>query len=188
MEAITAPTPTCNTTTAAASASVQHVTKKSSDELLRKFADSGDEAEVPARKQLAVRVSKRRKRSRVNGEGDHQCDSPLNRRSTGLVERRSLLPAGTKNKALFRKIGIHGGRGSHLRATDIRNKSLFGSIRKVRFFIFYFLFITLHQLFIFIKYVSRYNLQRRKRSRTLDLRCRHKCFLRDQFIIICLIC
>ncbi|XP_009376140.2 uncharacterized protein LOC103964876 [Pyrus x bretschneideri] len=130
MEAITAPTPTCNTTTAAASASVQHVTKKSSDELLRKFADSGDEAEVPARKQLAVRVSKRRKRrSRVNGDGDQQCESPLSGKS-GLVERRSLLPAGTKSKALFRKIGIHGGRASHLRARDIRNKSLFGTIHK----------------------------------------------------------
>ncbi|XP_009369540.2 uncharacterized protein LOC103958940 [Pyrus x bretschneideri] len=123
MESLTTGTPTtCS--------SVQHVTKKSSDELLRKFADSGDEADASARKQLAVRMSKRRKRSRLNGEGDHQCDSPSNGRSTGLVERRSLLPAGTKNKALFRKIGIHGGRASHLRATDIRNKSLFGSIRK----------------------------------------------------------
>lgn len=151
MEAITTTTPPCTTTAAAASASVQHVTKKSSDELLRKFADSGDEAEVPARKQLAVRVSKRRKRSRVNGDGDQQCESPLSGKS-GLVERRSLLPAGTKSKALFRKIGIHGGRGSHLRATDIRNKSLLHSIHKVRFFLFFI--YTLHQMFIFIKYVE----------------------------------
>ncbi|KAM0993145.1 hypothetical protein ACFX2I_008862 [Malus domestica] len=123
MESLTTATPTT-------CASVQHVTKKSSDELLRKFADSGDEADAPASKRMVVRVSKRRKRSRVNGEGDHQCESPSNGKTTGLVERRSLLPAGTKNKALFRKIGIHGGRGSHLRATDIRNKSLFRSIHK----------------------------------------------------------
>ncbi|BBH07446.1 hypothetical protein Prudu_019386, partial [Prunus dulcis] len=90
---------------AATSASVQHVNKKSSDELLRKFADSGDEAEEAPEKKQVIRVSKRRK-------------------------RRSLLPAaGTKNKALLRQLGVHG-RASQLRARDIRNKSFFGAIHK----------------------------------------------------------
>lgn len=120
------PTPTRTTVTATASASVQHVTKRSSDELLRKFADSGDEAEASAKKQVARVLSKQRKRSRKSGEFD-QCESPSNGKSSSLVEKRSLLPAGTKNKALLRQLGVHG------RSRDIRNKSLFGTIHKVRF-------------------------------------------------------
>ncbi|XP_030927348.1 uncharacterized protein LOC115953724 [Quercus lobata] len=109
----------------ASSATVQHVNKKSSDELLKKFAemgsDSGDEA--PARKEL--RVLKRRKRGRIIREGG-QCDSPSN--STSLVERRSLLPlVPTRRSELLRQLGI--GR-TKLRARDIKNKSLLGTIEK----------------------------------------------------------
>ncbi|KAK9921682.1 hypothetical protein M0R45_030184 [Rubus argutus] len=118
------PTPTTTVTaTATASASVQHVTKRSSDELLRKFADSGDEASASVKKQVVKVLSKQRKRSRKSGEFD-QCESPSNGKSSSLVEKRSLLPAGTKNKALFRQLGVHG------RSRDIRNKSLFGTIHK----------------------------------------------------------
>ena len=113
-------------TSTAAPANVQHVTKKSSDELLRKFADSGDEAE-----KKDLRVAKRRKKSRVVREG-RQCESPLNG-STALVERRSLLPlaaAATRRSALLRQLGF--GR-AQIRARDIRNKSVLVAIEKVRF-------------------------------------------------------
>ncbi|KAI5318614.1 hypothetical protein PRUPE_7G077000 [Prunus persica] len=129
MDPLPTPTPTPTPAPAATSASVQHVNKKSSDELLRKFADSGDEAEEAPEKKQVIRVSKRRKvRNRASGEGE-QCESPSNGKNS-LVERRSLLPAaGTKNKALLRQLGVHG-RASQLRARDIRNKSFFGAIHK----------------------------------------------------------
>ncbi|XP_062005509.1 uncharacterized protein LOC133722654 [Rosa rugosa] len=118
--------PTSAAATATASASVQHVTKRSSDELLRKFADSCNEAEASAKKKAIRALSKQRKRSRKSGEFD-QSESPSNGKSSSLVERRSLLPvvAGTKNKGLLlRQLGVHG------RSRDIRNKSLFGTIHK----------------------------------------------------------
>ncbi|KAF5474049.1 hypothetical protein F2P56_005988 [Juglans regia] len=107
-------------------AKVQHVNKKSSDELLRKFAelDSDSAEEAPGRKEL--RVSKPRKRSRRTRmrEGD-QCESPSNG-STSLLERRSLLPLAVKRRsALLRQLGI--GRSS-FRARD--NKSILGRIEK----------------------------------------------------------
>jgi len=128
----------------ASAANVQHVNKKSSDELLRKFAELGSDSadEAPARKEL-VRVSKRHKiRSRIVRDGD-QCESPSNG-STRLSERRSLLPlAATRRSALLRQLGI--GR-SQFRARDIKNKSLLGTIEKVRlFFRCYFIF-----LFVFV--------------------------------------
>ncbi|KAK7336644.1 hypothetical protein VNO77_17190 [Canavalia gladiata] len=91
-------------------AKVQHVTKKSSDELLRKFAEMGsDDAEK----------KKRRKKRR---ELQFECDSPSNGGSA-VVERRSLLPSKvTRRSVLLRQ----------LRAKDmIKNKpSLFGTIHK----------------------------------------------------------
>ncbi|KAI4300688.1 hypothetical protein L6164_034036 [Bauhinia variegata] len=119
--------PATATVTAAAPANVQHVTKKSSDELLRKFADSdsGDEAQKNKRD---LRVAKRRKKSRAVRE-DGQCESPSNSfGSTALVERRSLLPlAATRRSALLRQLGI--GR-AQLRARELRNKSLLVTIEK----------------------------------------------------------
>ncbi|KAG2686931.1 hypothetical protein I3843_09G030400 [Carya illinoinensis] len=105
-------------------AKVQHVNKKSSDELLRKFAelDSDSAEEAPVRKEL--RVLKPRKRSRRTREGD-QCESPSNS-SASLLERRSLLPLAVKRRsALLRQLGI--GR-SPFRARD--NKSILGRIEK----------------------------------------------------------
>ncbi|TKY53255.1 hypothetical protein E2542_SST24781 [Spatholobus suberectus] len=84
---------------------VQHVTKKSSDELLRKFAEVGDSNNAP----------KKKKKRREEG-------------GTALAERRSLLaPAATRKTALLRQIGI--GR-AHLRTRDFRNKYLLGTIPK----------------------------------------------------------
>ncbi|KAL2320856.1 hypothetical protein Fmac_029825 [Flemingia macrophylla] len=86
-------------------AKVQHVTKKSSDELLRKFAEVGSQEQ-----------SKRRKKRR-----EDDCDSPSNG-GAALVERRSLLPLrGPRKSVLLRQ----------LRVRDARNKSsLFGTIHK----------------------------------------------------------
>lgn len=88
-------------------ATVQHVPKKSSDELLAKFAQlSSDDHK-----------NKRRKKT--------QSETP----SAALVERRSLLPpALTRKSALLRQLGI--GR-VRLKARDLRNKSLLATIDKV---------------------------------------------------------
>ncbi|EXC04790.1 hypothetical protein L484_007899 [Morus notabilis] len=112
------------------STNVQHVTKKSSDELLRKFAELDDEAPVAA----AKKVSKRRRRSaesRGEGGGDQNCESPSNGHGSSLVESRSLLPtaaATARKSALLRQLGIRS--RAHLRAREIRHKSLFGTIEK----------------------------------------------------------
>ncbi|XP_061346348.1 uncharacterized protein LOC133292000 [Gastrolobium bilobum] len=106
------------TTSATDDAKIQHVTKKSSDELLMKFAELGsDEAErkIDLR---SVSVSKRRKKKRR----EYQCDSP-SYVGTAVVERRSLLPLPpvTRRSVFLRQ----------LRASQ-RNKSssLMGTIQK----------------------------------------------------------
>ncbi|KAJ0088047.1 hypothetical protein Patl1_32974 [Pistacia atlantica] len=102
---------------------VQHVTKKSSDELLRKFAEVGDEGK--AKKEL-VRLSKRRKRGGGRRESEF-CESFNGNGS--LVERKWLLPpAATRRSALLRQLGI--GRSPVLRGRDFKNKSLLGTIEK----------------------------------------------------------
>ncbi|KAF5750662.1 hypothetical protein HS088_TW03G01001 [Tripterygium wilfordii] len=98
------------------SISVQRVNKKSSDELLKKFAD--DEPD-PAPSRLA----KRRKKREVGGDS---CESP-NSHSSSLTERRSLLPPAASKSALLRQFRIC---RSRLRAKGIKNKSLFGTIEK----------------------------------------------------------
>ena len=105
---------------------VQHVNKKSSDELLRKFAD--DEEALAKSKEL-LRLSKRRRRSQESRECD-QCESPTNGQGSKLVERRSLLPTQAKKSVLLRQLGIHG--RARLKGREIRHKSLFGTIEKVR--------------------------------------------------------
>ncbi|KAJ9181174.1 hypothetical protein P3X46_009330 [Hevea brasiliensis] len=105
-----------NTTTA----TVQRVTKKSSDELLRKFAELGEDE--------AAAEAKMRKRSKTrNKEYSTSCESPSHYSTTTLVERRSLLPQLSRKSVLLRQLGI--GR-SQLRARDIKNKSILISIEK----------------------------------------------------------
>ncbi|XP_014513193.1 uncharacterized protein LOC106771702 [Vigna radiata var. radiata] len=90
---------------------VQHVTKKSSDELLRKFAEVAHSNNVPNKKKITKRVEA----AAVGAV---------------FVERRSLLPppAATRKTALLRQIGIG---GAHiLRTRDFRKKSLLGTIEK----------------------------------------------------------
>ncbi|CAK9157386.1 unnamed protein product [Ilex paraguariensis] len=108
-------------------AKVQHVSKASSDELLRKFAEVGSESDGKGLAKKELRLSKRRKRTGTTNEGDH-CESPSNG-STTLVERKSLLPPATRRRsvAIIRRLGI----GSFkLRARDLQNKSIMRTIEK----------------------------------------------------------
>ncbi|CAJ2671308.1 unnamed protein product [Trifolium pratense] len=109
-------TVTFTTTSASAAtitdaAKVQRVTKKSSDELLRKFAEVGTDD----KKELRL-IKRRKKKIKEN-----QSES-ISNGATTVVERRSLLPATVSRKsALLRQ----------LRVRDNRNKSsLFGTIHK----------------------------------------------------------
>lgn len=100
------------TTAAYAAPTVQRVTKKSSDELLRKFAELGEDE-----------PKKRPKISKTSKEVVAYCESP---NSITLVERRSLLlPQLTEKSILLRQLG------SRLRARDIKNTPIFVAIEKV---------------------------------------------------------
>lgn len=100
-------------TAIATEAKVQHVTRKSSDELLRKFAEAGSNE---------AGKNKRRKKKKRESELC-ECDSPSSNGGAAMVERRSLLlPKVTRRSVLLRQ----------LRVRDVRNKSsLFGTIHKV---------------------------------------------------------
>ncbi|GMI64712.1 hypothetical protein like AT2G42110 [Hibiscus trionum] len=111
---------------------VQHVTKKSSDELLRKFAELDDHYNkgVAFGKELRTMEMKRRKKNglgrprRESWAGGH-CDNPSN---NGVVERKWLLPpATTRRSTLLKQLGM--GR-SQIRAREIRNSSIFATIEK----------------------------------------------------------
>jgi hypothetical protein len=110
---------------------VQHITKKSSDVLLRKFAEmSGDDEAKKLELARVLRRKSKRRRTRRDIEGGNSCESPSHYNSSStLVERRSLLPPVTRKSALLRQLGI--GR-SQLKARDIKNKSILASIKKVR--------------------------------------------------------
>ncbi|KAK8705281.1 hypothetical protein V6N13_048885 [Hibiscus sabdariffa] len=109
---------------------VQHVTKKSSDELLRKFAeldhhydDDDDDKGEAFGKELRLMVMKRRKKNRLalRRPGGHR-DNPSN---IGLVERKWLLPpATTRRSTLLKQLRVG------IRAREFRNRSIFGTIEK----------------------------------------------------------
>ncbi|XP_057485225.1 uncharacterized protein LOC130771599 [Actinidia eriantha] len=98
-------------------ATVQHVTKASSDQLLQKFAQVGPESEGKKVLQLA-----KRRRNRIAAEIDDQCESPSRRRllfSPEAAERWS--------SSVIRRLGI--GR-SRTRVKEFKNKSILGTIGK----------------------------------------------------------
>ncbi|XP_031104165.1 uncharacterized protein LOC116007589 [Ipomoea triloba] len=105
-----------------AAAKVQHVTKASSDELLRKFAEVGSESED----KRELRIVKRRKRIQAAAAGKEAVSF---NGGSAVVERKSLLaPAGSKRSAaLIRHLGIGKAR---VRARELRNKSFMGTIEK----------------------------------------------------------
>ncbi|MED6197298.1 hypothetical protein PIB30_055357 [Stylosanthes scabra] len=98
------------TANADADAKVQHVTKKSSDELLRKFAELG--SQEPTRKNHLT-LSILLKKTRPFRRDDHS--------DTAVVERRSLLPPAVSRRTVLLR---------PLRARDMRNRSLLGTIQK----------------------------------------------------------
>ncbi|KAK4767680.1 hypothetical protein SAY86_015430 [Trapa natans] len=109
------------------SASVQHVNRKCSDELLGKFSDDSGDWNVP---ELASAPNRRKwiSRSRVGlGAAVESCDSSIHGHGKGgsLVDRRSLslLPAAAKRRlVLLRQLGI-GIRGTGLSWEPLRRFS-----------------------------------------------------------------
>ncbi|CAL5411111.1 unnamed protein product [Camellia sinensis] len=130
---------------APATAKVQHLTKASSDKLLRKFAEvgSGSKDKATAKKELSQLAKRRRhhrkKITRENDFGDDEqyCENPSSSSSlscrASLVERKSLLPAVAAStrmsSALIRRLGIGIGR-SRLRSREFKNLSIFATIDK----------------------------------------------------------
>ncbi|CAH8390191.1 unnamed protein product [Eruca vesicaria subsp. sativa] len=104
--------------TEANSTQTQHVNRKSSDELLRKFADPDDDDKSTKRRRKAATTN-----SKENGGAD--VESNTSSSTTGLVERKRLLlaPAASKRRSLFLR-QIASGK-SHL-----KNKSLVRTIGK----------------------------------------------------------
>lgn len=102
--------------TEAKTTQIQHVNKKSSDELLRKFADP----DVNESKS-----TKRRRKSATNSRENVVVDIESNNNTIGFVEKKRLLlvPA-SKRRSLFLRQFASG--KSHL-----RNKSLVRTIGKV---------------------------------------------------------
>ncbi|XP_038905728.1 uncharacterized protein LOC120091691 [Benincasa hispida] len=101
-------------------ANVQHVPRKSSDELLRKFAEVGSESDGGRRLSTVVK----RRRKRVNEE----CESPSS--GGGVVERKWLISPVGRKSVVLKKVGIGNGRSQQLRIRDFRNKSILGAIQK----------------------------------------------------------
>lgn len=126
-----------------ASSKIQHVTKKSSDELLRKFAqvDSEKEDKAAAKKELQLAKRLKRSTSRINkaaafGHGRVNVDQSSSLIGTGTnnasinVEMKSLLPPRTSRRSgkLARRLGI--GKATKVRARDIKNRSIMGTVAK----------------------------------------------------------
>ncbi|KAH6812758.1 hypothetical protein C2S51_021776 [Perilla frutescens var. frutescens] len=103
---------------------VQHVAKASSDQLLRKFAEVGNDSngKIPAKDS---RLAKRVKRNQESaGDGNAKTSAST------LAERKSLLPpaaAPRKPAALMRRLGIS---RAKIKARDIKNRSIITAIEK----------------------------------------------------------
>ncbi|KAF9597266.1 hypothetical protein IFM89_016407 [Coptis chinensis] len=108
---------------------VQHVTKASSDELLSKFAEMDSESRNKMSRKRDLQIIKRSKKCRRDSNNEN-CESPSTN-GTGLVERKSLIPRGTRRSTVLRRLGIRG--MSQLRAREVKNKSLLGTIEKGKF-------------------------------------------------------
>lgn len=127
------------------SSKIQHVTKKSSDELLRKFAEVGSEKEDKAAAKKEQQLAKRLKRSSSRttkpgpvgfSQGRMYIDqsSSLNGTNASIVEMKSLLPPAPvtcrRSGKLARRLGIG---KAKVRAREIKNRSIISAIEKVRF-------------------------------------------------------
>ncbi|CAI8614096.1 unnamed protein product [Vicia faba] len=110
---VTSISPTATTLTTTTDSKVQRVTKKSSDELLRKFA------EVGTNDKKELRIIKRRKKMKEN----HSEGQSPSKAGTSVAERRSLLPPTVSRRSVLLR---------QLRVRDNRNKSssILGTIQK----------------------------------------------------------
>ncbi|CAA3029070.1 Hypothetical predicted protein [Olea europaea subsp. europaea] len=101
-------------------AKVQHVTKASSDELLKKFAEVGSESNDKSLAKKELRLAKRVNRSQAANNGGG-C--------SGQGERKSLLPPATSRRpvALIRRFGIG---KAKTRTGEFKNRSILGTIEK----------------------------------------------------------
>ncbi|XP_010517720.1 PREDICTED: uncharacterized protein LOC104793128 [Camelina sativa] len=98
---------------------ITHVNKKSSDELLRKFADPDDDVEES-------KSTKRRKKSQDKISTRENDADNIESNVIGLVERKRLLlaaPAASKRRSLFLRQLASG-------KSQLRNKSLVRTIGK----------------------------------------------------------
>lgn len=129
-----AATNTTITTITTATTNVQQVTKKSSDELLRKFAElgGGDESDEAKKVMRAFkRRRKNRKTNRVHEIVGDWCESPSHYNGGSFAERKSLLPVSVSRKSvLLKQLGIC--RSHHKASRDVKNKSFLATIEKVR--------------------------------------------------------
>ncbi|KAF5206020.1 ABC transporter ATP-binding/permease protein like [Thalictrum thalictroides] len=108
---------------------VQHVTKASSDELLRKFAEMDSESpSTKTSRKRDLQIVKGSKKCRRTNHNDENCESPSSKNGVSLVERKSLLPRSSRRSAVLRQIGFR--RVSQLRAKELKHKSLLGTIEK----------------------------------------------------------
>ncbi|XP_010672654.2 uncharacterized protein LOC104889195 [Beta vulgaris subsp. vulgaris] len=132
---------------------IQHVTKASSDQLLRKFAaidsdsSDNDEASSSARKSISTRCRSQKKRKvmmKKEMSTSIENNSSSASASFKVVERKSLLPqyyqrgnnstsrrTSSSGASLLKKIGISKSHPSYARvARDFRTKSLLSAIEK----------------------------------------------------------
>ncbi|KAL5983234.1 hypothetical protein ACLOJK_017318 [Asimina triloba] len=112
----------------ASSTRVQNVTKASSDELLRKFADLDSDADRISSRNPEKNGRKRRKGTRAVAADLDRPESP--NRNSSLVEWKSLLPpANRRRSALLQRLS----RPVLLRSRDIFvSRSLMAKMEKVR--------------------------------------------------------
>ncbi|GAB4851532.1 hypothetical protein Ancab_030934 [Ancistrocladus abbreviatus] len=111
-------------------ARIQHLSKASSDQLLRKFAEleSSDDAST----RMAIRAVKRPRKCRKNADGERYDGDGTGNDLSGsgsarLVERKSLLPRASRKSGLFRQVQVG---KSKPRARDFKNKSVVGTVEK----------------------------------------------------------
>lgn len=118
----------------ATAAKVEHITKASSDELLSKFAEVSSKSKsnklaltlVKKKNKVLRLATKRQKINRAKPDGTNYESSPLN---SFAADRNSLLPPAA-NRRSSASIRIA---KANVRARNLKNKSLLGTIQKVCF-------------------------------------------------------
>lgn len=117
------------TPTTAAAATIQHVTKASSDQILSKFAELDSPDNYSSKKIL--RLMKRQKRLAQSVQPIVTKRRESSEFTGGIVERKSLLiPVVTARRSSGAGALVRVGK-AHFRSRNFRNRSFFGTIDKV---------------------------------------------------------